>query len=159
MVLIVFLDALHCNGHKLVPCSPLFVEGDFVANSKVFNIFFFIEVIAEDLCGQAAILHTRGDLRRNKGDRILPVEVIQRPRQHVDGLRDPFLSHMGGGRHCTGCGGAGGGTGAAAGRQCDARSQNSQNLIFQVHKNTFFLDAVDLFRYNKNDSKTHSISR
>jgi len=47
----------------------------------------------------------------------------------------------------------------AAGRQYDARSQNSQNLIFQVHKNTFFLDAVDLFRYNKNDSKTHSISR
>ncbi len=47
---------------------------------------------------------------------------------------------------------------AAAGRQCDARSQNSQNLIFQVHKNTFFLDAVDLFRYNKNDSKTHSIA-
>ena len=40
-----------------------------------------------------------------------------------------------------------------------ARSQNSQNLIFQVHKNAFFLDAVDLFRYNKNDSKTHSISR
>ena len=51
------------------------------------------------------------------------------------------------------------GAGAAAGRQCDTRSQNSQNLIFQVHKNTFFLDAVDLFRYNKNDSKTHSISR
>ena len=57
-----------------------------------------------------------------------------------------------------GCGGAGGGTGAAAGRQCDARSQNSQNLIFQVHKNTFFLDAVDLFRYNKNESRTHSIA-
>jgi hypothetical protein len=55
-------------------------------------------------------------------------------------------------------GGAGGDAGAAAGRQCDARSQNSQNLIFQVHKNTFFLDAVDLFRYNKNESRTHSIA-
>ena len=40
------------------------------------------------------------------------------------------------------------GTGAAAGRQCDARSQNSQNPTFKF-KNTFFLDVVDLFRYNK----------
>ena len=32
MVLIVFLDTLHCNGHKLVPCSPLFVEGDLIPN-------------------------------------------------------------------------------------------------------------------------------
>ena len=55
--------------------------------------------------------------------------------------------------------GAENGIAASKGGAVILTNQNSQNLIFQVHKNTFFLDAVDLFRYNKNDSKTHSISR
>ena len=120
------------------------MEGDLIPNGKFFNIFFFIKVIAEDLCSQVAALHTGGDLRRNKGNRVLPVEVIQRPRQHVDGLRDPFLCHMGGGRHCTGCRRACSCTGAAAARQ-NAHCQNGrhgQHFFIQPHILSLLLISV-----------------
>jgi hypothetical protein len=186
MVLIVFLDTLHCNGHKLVPCSPLFVEGDLIPNGKFFNIFFFIKVIAEDLCSQFTVLHAGGNGGRNKCGGLRVIKVIQCPCQHVDGLCNAFFCHMGRGRHCTGCGG----TGAAAGRQCDASSQNSrhgQHFFIQSHILSLLLISVGkvcsvprpyhtpparkcqlfqpraldvrfVFRYNKNESRTHFIA-
>ena len=47
--------------YYLIPCRTLFVEGDLVSNGKVFNIFFFIKVVAEHLCSQFTVLHAGGN--------------------------------------------------------------------------------------------------
>ena len=167
------------NGHKLVPCStrPRWVV-ILSPTRKVFNILCVcIEVIAVyDLCSHGChpCIHQRSYFAGIKGDRD-PSLSERSSSVHVS---MPCMGSVTSVPHATcaseeavhwhwmpGCCPRGNRRLPQA-VMCDAQAAKSshESYYFMVPSHTKYLLSLDLtvrfpFRYNKNDSKTHSISR